>query len=121
MERVVPPASLREAAAGRADPHFQAMPKGMQGRTALPKQFPHAAGRQCENHRKRPVLFRPASAGLLECVRVLASLYPSPTLTTIFSQKSSGTLIRSVLNEYTDFTNPDRALLSNQEAEHHEY
>ena len=36
-------------------------------------------------------------------------------------QKSSDTPIRSVLNEYTDFTNPDRALLSNQEAEHHGY
>ena len=30
------------------------------------------------------------------------------------AQKSPGTLIRSVLNECTDFTNPDRALLSNQ-------
>jgi hypothetical protein len=29
------------------------------------------------------------------------------------AQKSSGPLIRAVLNEYTDFTNPDRALLSN--------
>ena len=29
------------------------------------------------------------------------------------AQKSSGTLIRSVLNECTDFTNHDRALLSN--------
>ena len=37
------------------------------------------------------------------------------------AQKSSGTLSRSVLNEYTDFTNPDRALLSNQAAEHHAY
>jgi len=41
---------------------------------------------------------------------------PAPTLTSILIQKSSGTSIRSVLNEYTDFTNPDRALLSNQEA-----
>lgn len=36
-------------------------------------------------------------------------------------QKSSGTLILSVRNEYTDFTNPGRALLSNHGAEHHRY
>src|SRR5437762_454201 len=36
-------------------------------------------------------------------------------------QKASGLLIRSILNEYTDFTKLDRALVSNQEAEHHGY
>ncbi len=65
--------------------------------------------------------FRPAVAGLWECVRVLASLFRTLDASSLLAQKSSGTLIRSVLSEYTDFTNPDRALLSNQEAEHHGY
>jgi hypothetical protein len=42
-------------------------------------------------------------------------------LTVFSAQKSSGTFTASVLNEYTDFTNPDRALLSNQPAEHQGY
>jgi hypothetical protein len=46
--------------------------------------------------------------------RPRVAFIPGPTLRLFFTQKSSGTLIRSVLNEYTDFTNPDRALLSNQ-------
>jgi hypothetical protein len=37
------------------------------------------------------------------------------------TQNASGTLIRSILNEYTDFTKPERALVSNHEAEHHGY
>ena len=65
--------------------------------------------------------FRPPVAGLWECVRVLASLFRTLDASSLLAQKSSGTLIRSVLSEYTDFTNPDRALLSNQEAEHHGY
>jgi hypothetical protein len=68
-----------------------------------------------------PVLFRPAAAGLWECVRVLAPLSCLRAAYDHLAQKLSGTLIRSALNEYTDFTNPVRALLSNQEAEHHGY
>src|SRR4029077_14818009 len=54
-------------------------------------------------------------AELSECVRVLAPLFGMPT------QKSSGTLIWSVLNEYTDFTKLGLALPSNQGAEHQGY
>jgi hypothetical protein len=43
------------------------------------------------------------------------------SLTVFSAQKSSGTLTASLLNEYTDLTNPERALLSNQAAEHHGY
>jgi hypothetical protein len=78
------------------------------------------AGTPCEMM-KKPVLFRPAVAGLWECVRVLAPLSCLRAAYDHLAQKLSGTLIRSVLNEYTDFTNPVRALVSNQEAEHHGY
>src|SRR5260370_26315656 len=43
------------------------------------------------------------------------------TPASILTQKSSGTLIRSVLKEETDLTNAGRALVSNQAAEHHGY
>jgi hypothetical protein len=94
--------------------------------TLLPKA-PEAcqtfSGKGCKIlHEKRPVVFssgncrtfgvraRPASLLLLaEASRLLDA------------QKSSGTLSRSILNEYTDCTNPDRAFVSNQDAEHHGY
>ena len=62
---------------------------------------------------------RRVSRQLSECARVPASLSGAALdASTPPTQKSSGTLIRSILNEYTDFTKPDRALVSNQEAEH---
>ena len=89
------------------------------GSRPTPKDFANPA-LPCEMM-NTPVLFRPAVAGLWECVRVVAPLSCLRVAYEHLAQKLSGTLIRSVLNEYTDFTNPVRALLSNQEAEYHGY
>ena len=86
--------------------------KAVRGLTALRK---HCV-------RKLVTRFIAVSRKLSECVRVFAPLFGKrPSILDISNQKSSGTFIPSVLNEYTDFTKPDRALVSNQGAEHHGY
>ena len=83
-------------------------------------------------HEKRPVVFSSgncrtfgsprrslAKAGVRARPASLLLLAEASRL--LDTQKSSGTLSRSILNEYTDCTNPDRAFVSNQDAEHHGY
>jgi hypothetical protein len=81
----------------------------MRGRIALQKRFPHTGGQAVRNS------FHRFAAAFGVRAR------PRAALGSVTALQSSGTLSPSVLNEYTDFTNPVRALVSNQAAEHHGY
>lgn len=63
--------------------------------------------------RRRLFCFRPAVAGLWSAYASPRRFFRILDASSLLAQKSLRTLMRSVLNEYTDFTNPDRALLSN--------
>jgi hypothetical protein len=104
-------------------------PKAMRGRIALQKHFPHTAGRQCtidggacsfSSGNRRTFGVRTACPERSR-MGVLASLFRILDASSLLAQKLSGTLIRSVLNEYTVLIRPSRAFVSNQEAEHHGY
>src|ERR1700751_4731779 len=91
--------------------HTPGKPKAGRGLTALQST-------SCETRPETQLLsrsFRSACASSRRFSEERSSILDSST------QKSSGTFIPSVLNEYTDFTKPDRALVSNQGAEHHGY
>ena len=86
----------------------------MRGRIALQKHL----GAKYGNAFPRFVRQLPDFGSARASSRRFGPLDPRRRLDT---QKSSGSLSPSVLNEYTDLTKPDRALLSNQAAEHHGY